>query len=310
MYIPVAFTDDFDEFNIRPSNYPPYGPLDEPNTFRINVPESKILPILWNMKEWYVSVSFALNVEYEGDFDGVNPPPQRRFAGNLNGKFLSAVYSASGYVYPERYFGASSTNAEPALKVDFPADGKSITSYAVMEEETYEGYYVFPVFPFTWGDWTEGGGQGRGIPPFILPTYDMGSFAFTYLTDDNLTHDLPRISIRDHTDNESGWCEGGVEIHDVLSESSLYIFKIFIKGDGTVDVICRIKLESQLNAALVRDQIAPNTTGYGDYITNYEPVTFSFLGETVSAYIALGEGETLTEFNLSYDVTVTEEWTY
>jgi hypothetical protein len=64
---PVSFIDD--------TSVP--RPIDR--VFRINVPESKITPLLWNMKEWDVSVSFSLSINYDS--------LSYSFSGELDGKF-------------------------------------------------------------------------------------------------------------------------------------------------------------------------------------------------------------------------------
>ena len=120
----------------------------------------------------------------------------------------------------------------------------------------------------------------------------------------------------DHEGNPFGNCEGnlssyGGRVGEILYitgfRSYLFIRQLFFKGDGTVDVVC--DLTANIFGSILTQNIS-NDSGF-----RYEPVTFSFLGEEVSAYIAItpygvGDDIVLESFHFPYDVTVQEEWTY
>lgn len=285
---PVSFIDDT---SVRP-------PVHRP--FRINVPESKILPVLWNMKEWDVSVNFNLTIDYG--------TVRYSFSAELGGKFTHCSAGPTGSTATNNSMLLRSTNNEPALKVDgiwdqaFFVNGEQ--SYPVTEDPEDENYspYVVPYYQ----------------EEFLLPEYDI-NFNLAGGSSSTFSVNFPLVEVKDHEGNPSGNCQGSgssdrrnIDGSGSVSGSSarcfLFIRKLFLKGDGTVDVLCNLELGVFPTVYLVQYQIPPTSYSY-----TYEPVTFTFLGETVSAYIALpilGTPISLYDFNFSYDVTVQEEWTY
>jgi hypothetical protein len=292
---PVSFIDD--------TSVP--RPID--TIFRINVPESKITPLLWNMKEWDVLVNFSLAI----DFGAL----RCNFSGDLSGKFTycNASPAPGGDVYSNTVY-LRSTNNEPALKVDGIWDQASFIDgeqqYPVTEDPEDENYSFF-LLPYY---------QDK----FLLPEYDM-NFNSAGGSGPNFSAEFSFVEVKDHEENPSGNCQGSGSATrrriDGSSDTSgsparcrLSINKLFLKGDGTVDVLCSLELGMFPSIYLVQNQIPPSFYSY-----TYEPVTFTFLGETVSAYIALPiipgsprhlYDTSLYDFNFSYDVTVQEEWTY
>ena len=273
-------------------------PIDR--VFRINVPESKILPVLWNMKEWDVSVNFSLAIDY-----GLL---RYSFYGELGGKFTYCSAGPTGETVNSTSVLLRSTNNEPALKVDGLWDQALFINgeqqYPVTEDPEDENYdsSLFPYYQ----------------DQFLLPEYDM-NFYLAGGSSPNFSVEFPLVEVKDHEVNPSGNCQGSgsserwnIDGSGGVSGSParcfLFIRKLFLKGDGTVDVLCSLELGMFPVVYLVQYEIPPTSYSY-----TYEPVMFTFLGKTVNAYIALpvlGTPISLYDFNFSYDVTVEEEWTY
>ena len=282
---PVTFIDDFellDDYFVAE------------NFFRINVPESKILPLIWNMKEWNVSVNCRL-VTYERqaatpEFDVPEREYIRSFSGELTGKFLFCEIREY-----QNFNFAASTNKEPALKVDGWLDAINFDLETGEKNSfDYHGTSLLPSFHIH-TKWQQEG--ARSTYQEIKDHENNNSGMFNCTT---------TVSYENEPDDA-----GYVEYH-TDHRCFFYVAQLFLKGDGTVDVLCAIQLgeEYAQGFKLVQEAISPNGAAY-----DFEPVTFTFLGESVSAFMTIPlEGReieySLLDFDLSYDVTVQEEWTY
>ncbi len=273
--------------------------LEDWEKFRVNLPANKILPLLWNMKEWEVAFSFSINLQ-EINASPNEENPQWTCSHVLTGKFMSfffvrLVLSVTSEI--------QSTNLEPALKVDGLCDYHRINGGNVY---TGEGSYV-----------TTGQNRSTRLLPSVITSNEPGMQSPYYAFSSEVT---------DAQGNLSGIVEGSVEStknfteygNSVTTSADSYgrmtVYRLFLKNDGTVDVLFNAKAHLQDYPGGFLGQLVSEAS-YSSPSVTLEPVTLTIFGEEVPAYFAFlsfppYKTRTLYDFNFSYDVTVQEEWTY
>ena len=298
---PVSFSE---EIPIRlggPFGFDEYeNSLEDWEKFCVNLPASKILPLLWNMKEWEVAFSFSISLQAINDSPS-EKNPQWTCSQVLKGKFMWFDFARLGLSVTS---DIHSTNLEPALKVDGLCDYQRINGGNV---NTGEGSYVTT-------------GQDRSTR--LLPSVITGNEPFSFDYSDYAIF----AEVTDDQDNLSGSVEGSVEGTKTFTEygnsvttgadsfGRMFVYRLFLKNDGTIDVLFSAVagLQDSINGFLGK---LVSKTSYSSPSVTLEPVTLTIFGEEVPAYFAFlsfppYDTRTLYDFNFSYDVTVQEEWTY
>jgi hypothetical protein len=297
---PVSFSE---EIPIRLGG--PFG-LDEYENqlevwekFRVNLPAKKILPLLWNMKEWEVAFNFSMTIQEINDSLSVGNP-QWTCSHLLTGKFMHYFLNRIGLSATSSIL---STNLEPALKVDGLCDYHDISGGNIY---TGEGSQVFT-----------GQLSGTRLLPSVNTNHEPFFSQYPYYAFSS--------EVMDSQGNLSGSVEGSVESTKNFTEygnsvtepaecsGRILVYRLFLKNDGTVDVLFNARVYLQDSSAGFVGQLVSET--YSSPSVAFEPVTLTFFGEEVPAYVAFlsfppFQTRTLENFNFSYDVTVEEEWTY
>lgn len=245
---------------------------------RLNFPVEKIMPLIWNMKQWNVLVNFAVEIKTVSEYYSPGPPPvtysnTSTYEASIgaSGKFSQLYHSFSDYyssTYNGAYFDLWSTNAEPGEK----ASGKCNKIHA-----SFDQVYLADV-------------------SILLPKVEMS----TSTTSSNTSSSTVRDGNGAPSGNVTVICSGSASV-------SIEVVALYLKPDHTVDVF-----------------VYPTFSGGSFYMTKSNSglhgkigdTTINFLGNSfpVSIYttdpIESYETITLTSFNLSYNIIVTEPWVY
>ena len=274
--------------------------LEDWEKFRVNVPANKILPLLWNMKEWEVAFSFSISLQEINDSPS-EENPQWTCSHVLTGKFMRFLFVRLGLSVTSEI---QSTNLEPALKVDGLCDYHRINGGNV---NTGEGSYV-----------TTGQDRSTRLLPSVITSNEPSSFDYPYYA--------ISTEVTDGQGNLSGSVEGSVESTKTFTEygnsvttgadsfGRMIVYRLFLKNDGTVDVLFSAEAHLQDSTEGFLGQLVSEAS-YSSPSVTLEPVTLTIFGEEVPAYFAFlsfppYDTRILESFNFSYDVTVEEEWTY
>ena len=274
--------------------------LEDWEKFCVNLPANKILPLLWNMKEWEVAFSFSISLQEINPGPGREENPLWTCSHVLTGKFVNFLFVRLGLSATS---DIQSTNLEPALKVDGLCDWHRINGG---HPYTGQGGQVFT-------------GQLRGNR--LLPTFYISNEPYT-----QYPYYAFSSEVTDAQGNLSGNAEGSVESTKTFTEygnsvttgadstGRMSIYRLFLKNDGTVDVLfsagAGLSDSSDGNGGFLVSK-----PSYSSPSVTLEPVTLTIFGKEVPAYFAFYSfppyrTRTLESFNFSYDVTVQEEWTY
>lgn len=303
----------------------PY-PSTLPNyVYRVNIPYSVFMRMVWNMQEWNVAhvVSITAN-------DGTDP--SETFTGSNSGKFAAfnvfynffgqdgmGGFSGYEYVYANLY----GTNSEPVDKMR----GGFNRKYVEHNGDPLE-------LP-----WDETTTESNGI--WLIPASSF--IAWQQTTDIPLPIEL---TVDDELAAESGNVTADLSwgsLDGATAASSVYIEKAWVKNDGTVDVFVEARFAVGGNPdELLTDPTTDPVCGRIELVNSpvtttasvcadLGSVTISLLGVDVTAYLRenlnnpncespqpgpYGEGIsssgtiTLTDFSFSYGVTTAALWTY
>lgn len=296
----MAKTNHFQAFNLHPGQHTytgfesviggggrikfgpaPNGAEDFYYGFKINMPQSKILPfLLWNPKSWNTQLNATLNFSRDSSIWTL----YHSFTGSLSGKFIYAYGRMRPDYAPLPQTGLiRSTNAPPSQRVSGICDKYYTFTGETDNNDAY--YYTIPE-----------------------PTVEI-------IGDDE--SDTLSLTVNDKTGVQSGQFSSSGSISSIRNGSPLFsiqgtasvtIHEIYLRDDGTADVIAYIECAVYGGGSVLMYQSVP--PGYSD-LGSY---TINFLGVTVPCHLvifgAIPSGMNVSAFSFSYAVTVSERWTY
>jgi hypothetical protein len=253
------------------------------------VPQKKVLPLLWNKKEWTVTAS--AKISYTRTAYGISS--EASYEGSISGKFIRASHAD----YFDAYFASvsryiESTNDEPMQNPAGRVDRSYQFSVEANESVTDHDAYT----------------------PHTIPGVDLaGYFGFADI-------EPASFSVNDKSGNESGDYSVSQSFASIIdgevqsgNSGSGYlefiISRIYVRTNGSADVFVSVRCGAGDSGGPVRiaRKADDNNVNVGD-------VEFTFLGVKTAAILTFSSASddlpTPGAFELSYDIAVAEEWTY
>jgi len=280
--------------------------------FKVTKPKSEVIPLIWNMKNWDVTLDASLDVEITSeDEDGDTQDVGLDFSLSVSGQFSDVDYTFD-YEYQGDYTSFSGEN----ILDTFVYDGEP--KYRICGNGRF----------FNEAEYNPGIETGGRRESLILPK--VWVFASLDAFDEGVGDSISwNRTIPDEEGDQVGLVSfSRYFLNNTFNPTALWDARvepnfIRLKDDGDADIyfaatlmVDQLGTEAGMSYRL-RNEQSDNT--YND--DGYYPVSFNFLGETVDGklwYYQYRETNSdgnpynvgIPNFNFNYDITVNEFYTY
>jgi hypothetical protein len=243
------------------------------NTLRsVTVDWEDVKPLIWNMKEWVASASMAASFDFDS---GASTATTNVSA---SGKLTYASIGVEDFGSPTFQTRDSfSTGLEPSEQICGAEERRAI--------------YVEDGITITDATTTENRAR-------ILPRFDLSfKSSFSPLT----YSDAVGVAGNADYNYEIAFSASTLDFPEAILR--INVLKIWVVGDGTCVVYFDFFVTwGDLSLVFIRNSPSTGTAGGS--------VTGTFLGASFSSDIYVNGGATAEAITVSYDITVSESWTY